>query len=117
MGEGATPPAAAEVKAEFVAGAVPNPPRTNADKDEAIRLLFRRALTEHWKKLIQCPVCDEKAWTILQAVDMPLRYIPGRAFTFIPVECDTCRYTMFFNGVSMGLFEEGEPKEYPQDGS
>jgi hypothetical protein len=31
-------------------------------------------------------------------------------FTVIPVVCNTCKHVLFFNAVSAGLFENGQPR-------
>jgi hypothetical protein len=67
-----------------------------------------------WQGPVVCPVCKQTDWTVLGAVDLPIRYKPGRVFTMVPVYCTTCTNTLLFSVLQAGLFDEkGEPREAP----
>jgi hypothetical protein len=79
----------------------------------------QRYLSQFWgpeDKDIECPICKHTDWSILHAVDLPIRYIPGRVLTVVPVQCNTCKHVIFFNGVAAGFFgADGMPSDMPQE--
>ena len=69
----------------------------------------------HWKGTVICPVCKSNAWTYgSHVVNLP-RYavdaaVPGTlTFPHLPVVCNTCANTLFFNATNMGLFQQAPP--------
>jgi hypothetical protein len=81
-------------------------PKLPKDPDFLLGRAFKEYIAPYWRGEVTCPVCRQTAWSILAATDPPLRYTPGYVLTLIPVQCDTCKYVMFFNGTAAGLFDE-----------
>lgn len=87
--------------------------------DEAQRKLIREAaltnIRDKWKDP-RCPVCGAQAWQIGNTMDALLRdqlLRPNRpgiqeVYSFVPVFCNSCGYTMLFNAVSLGVVEPSE---------
>jgi hypothetical protein len=68
------------------------------------------------KNPVTCPICGADEWTILPVVDLPVRYMPDQALTAAPVQCENCKYLVFFNAVAAGFFgPDGLPADMPRD--
>jgi predicted nucleic-acid-binding Zn-ribbon protein len=90
----------------------PRPPQ-EADPARFVRDQFQRFIGKHWRGYVTCPICGSYEWTTGEVLDVALRYQPGSAFSLMPVRCDVCSYTMFFNAVSAGLFDtDGNPRAW-----
>jgi hypothetical protein len=97
---------------------VPAPPEPPPQPDEVVGAAFTRYINTKWRGSVICPVCKTDKWTSQASVNAPLRYSPGRAYVFIPVTCDNCKYAMLFNASAAGLFDlGGNPIPAPTESS
>src|SRR2546423_1064010 len=103
MSESTEPPEAESVPAEVTATELTEVQKRRASARSATAAWFNA----HWPGKLPCPFCNPELWTwgdvCLSAVrdaDPPRR--PGgpvETYAFVPLACDTCGYTMFFNAV------------------
>lgn len=105
-------PEAPQEEEEPEAGPPQSVPPTELDAEERVRLLFDRYIKAKWVDPVQCPVCKTSRWSFTAPGDLRLRYRDEKVYTLIPVRCANCAYTMFFNAVAAGLFDDdSEPVE------
>lgn len=71
-------------------------------------------ITEKWPEPRLCPICNSNSWNVSDAVAMPLIYTPleGPVLVYVPVNCQICAYTIFFDALAMGFFED-DPEGIP----
>lgn len=74
---------------------------------------------EHWAGSKACPICTQSKWSIAEHVVQPVTHSPigalnlggGPAYPAVPMICNTCGYTVYFNAVIMGLFAPAKEAE------
>jgi hypothetical protein len=90
----------------------PNPPPSQGEAKQRAIDSFQRWITTVWREPVICPVCKSWSWTTGEPLDLPSRHTMGRGHTVMPVSCDTCAHTMFFNLVTAGIYDgvTGEPR-------
>lgn len=89
-------------------------------EDRAKRLVGeqQRALdwiNQKWKDKI-CPICGDMHWTIMSVMELR-QYengsiiLGGNSVTLpvVPVICNNCGYTRFFNAMMIGALKQDEP--------
>jgi hypothetical protein len=80
---------------------------------------FGAYIKTKWVPPVICPVCKTNSWTFGDPVDLPIRFKESRAYSLFPVWCDNCSYTLFFQGITSGLFDKtGDPVPFepPDEG-
>jgi hypothetical protein len=78
-----------------------------AERRQQARERMAAFLKEKWNPPVICPICDSDSWTFGDVVDVPVRDpdtgdYPIPTYSLVPVFCDTCGYSIFFNAVSAG---------------
>lgn len=92
-----------------------SPPEPEFDpRRQQLSDYFLEFLTQpgRWDKAVTCPVCRTfDQWHTGDAVDLPIRFVPGRVYTAIPVVCGNCSYMLLFHGNAADVFDiESNPK-------
>jgi predicted nucleic-acid-binding Zn-ribbon protein len=100
------------------------PPRLPGKPDDAEKQAqAQRALTwitSHWPSPQICPICGSQSWAINDLVEMrPYRggalIMGGPLYVMVPVMCQVCSYTLFFNAVTSGVLAQVSPPPEPED--
>ena len=65
---------------------------------------------------IQCPVCGNRTWGVGEIVEVRpweggALNVGGPIYPLIPIICDTCGLTWFFNAVHIGVLPKAEVSE------
>ncbi len=69
-----------------------------AEERQALRERRQRALSGFWGRGDKCTVCNERRWSIGDALDLPLADQPaGAAYRYVPVTCGGCGNTLLFH--------------------
>jgi len=82
-----------------------------ARQNQEWRNAFSEYIKTKWTQPVHCPICNTTEWSLGSVVDVPMRQptvFPSGSrsvFIYMPVACDNCGYTIFFNAVSAGLFK------------
>jgi hypothetical protein len=79
--------------------------------DEALTAQARRWFDEHWTGSGDCPICQTDGWqigtvSVLPAFKSGFPTVPSTVLPVVPVICNTCGFTHFFNAVLAGLVDE-----------
>ena len=90
----------------------PPEPYDPAVEEARIKASWERYINYRWTRAVECPICGGTSWKTGSPADMDARYHTGKVLTYMPVRCDTCSYTIFFNLVTAGLYEEGNPVDW-----
>ena len=77
------------------------------------RKLAYDAITEKWTQPEVCPVCGTNQWSIGDLVEHRLfsgggLKVGGPVFVYVPVSCNNCGNTRFFNAIQLGLVPGGD---------
>jgi len=77
-------------------------------------------LNEKWPMAQKCPICQHREWSIDGTIHELREFhsgdfvVGGSVFPVVPIVCNFCGYTFFFNALKLGLIEhpekEGEKK-------
>jgi len=77
---------------------------------------FKAYIEEKLHGELVCPLCKQDHWDLVQnLVTTPIHTdqgidISGRTYTYIPLICTNCGYTMLINAVKTGLVDGGTVK-------
>lgn len=90
----------------------------------ALREAARKFIMEKWQGLSACPICKESNWEVSDLFESgPIRTAHGplinpgtgaiRVYTFFPVFCRTCGYTILFdsNALDLDVAQSGMGKQ------
>jgi ribosomal protein S27E len=75
----------------------------------AEQALAQAWFAKHWQGAVSCPICKSTAWTTAShVVQMPRlamdAFTPATTtYPYLPVACNTCAHTIFFNAARMGI--------------
>jgi predicted nucleic-acid-binding Zn-ribbon protein len=79
--------------------------------NKEFRELFTKYIETKWKTVF-CPVCGTGDWTSRNPVEASLWIGDRRIFIYVPVFCENCGYTLFFDALAAGLVDaEGNPRD------
>jgi predicted nucleic-acid-binding Zn-ribbon protein len=65
----------------------------------------------HWKGSVVCPVCKNMTWTYSPHIVKAPRWASDAfaagtvAYAYLPVSCNTCGHTIFFNANTLGIMQ------------
>lgn len=96
------------------------------DKDGKLSLAERQIVFDWLKdktreKTLFCQVCGSNAWVLEDyAVAPPILrqglVLGGDVYPYVLVVCSKCGYTLYFNGVAIGLYPHSPKKEEKSGG-
>jgi hypothetical protein len=59
---------------------------------------------------IVCPICKTHDWTVGDQAQIAFRHNRRNLYPALPVMCDNCGYTIFFNSIILGVASStGQP--------
>jgi hypothetical protein len=69
-----------------------------AAERQALRERRQAALSAFWGRGDKCAVCNERRWSIGDALALPLADQPaGAGYRYVPVTCASCGNTLLFH--------------------
>jgi predicted nucleic-acid-binding Zn-ribbon protein len=88
-------------------------PLVQLSGSEVLELFLKKLREVRGNEDVSCPICNHDDWTVAELGEVRM-YEPGRLSSqilpVVPISCDTCGYTMFFNAVTLGV-ERQEPAD------
>jgi hypothetical protein len=86
-------------------GSPPETPEATFDRlNREFNELFTEYISTKWTDFL-CPVCKIGPWASRNPISVPLWIGVDRIFIYVPVVCQTCGHTVFFDALQMGLVD------------
>lgn len=80
---------------------------TTGDSEKRNQAL--KLITAKWPEPRECPICHHSSWNVGDVVYANLLDRPTLVQLYIPVNCQVCSYTIFFDALAMGLVPDENP--------
>lgn len=79
-------------------------------------------LNKKWPMAQKCPICQRREWSFSGTIHELREFhkgdfiVGGSVFPVVPIVCNFCGYTLFFNALKLDLVEQPEKEGEKKNG-